>query len=714
MSDTCCHAPEPNRVQKPASPVSPVSKDAPHTCPMHPEVNRTGPGSCPICGMALEPVEVSAIDDTPNPELLDFSRRLKWAVVFTVPLLILAMGELIHGSWTNWVQFALSAPVVLWAGYPLFHRGWFSIRTRNLNMFTLIALGAGVAFGFSVLATLLHEGTHVYYETASVIVTLVLLGQVLELRARGQTNSAIKALLKLAPNTARIVRHDGREEDVDLSVVRPGDRLRVRPGEQIPVDGVVISGRSSVDESMLTGEAMPVEKGVGAQAIAGTSNQNGSFLMEARSVGKDTVLAQIARMVNEAQRSRAPIQSLADRVSSWFVPLVVLIAVLSAVAWALLGPEPAYAFALTNAVAVLIIACPCALGLATPMSIMVGTGRGAQAGVLIRNAEALEKMEKVDTLVFDKTGTLTEGRPKLVTVQALPGITEEEVIRFAAALEKGSEHPLAQAVLLGAQERKLTDLPEVSDFRSVTGMGVVGEADGKKLLLGNLRLLEKDGVESAELKAFAEPLRLEGQTVLFLAVGGKPAGILGVEDPIKESTPEAIRHLKEAGLRLVMLTGDHLSTARVVAEKLGITEVYSDVLPVEKSEIVKKFQSQGRKVAMAGDGVNDAPVLAQADVGIAMGTGADVAIQSAGITLVKGDLRGVVRARNLSIAVMKNIRQNLFFAFIYNALGVPIAAGVIYPFFGILLNPMIASAAMSLSSVSVVGNALRLRKIRLS
>jgi Cu+-exporting ATPase len=709
-----------------------LPQDAIYTCPMDPEVKQKGPGSCPICGMALEPLEVSLEMDAPNPELTDFTKRLKWSVAFSLPLLILAMGEMIPGNpfheWLpgnlmNWVQLVLSAPVVIWVGYPLFHRGWFSIRTRNLNMFTLIALGAGVAFLFSILATVVpgifpeafqsHGRVHVYFEAASVIVTLVLLGQVLELRARGQTSSAIKSLLKLAPKTARIVRANGEEEDIDLSEVKAGDKLRVRPGEQIPVDGIVLSGGSSVDESMLTGEPIPVEKTEGSSVTAGTTNQTGGFIIEARSVGKDTLLSQIVRMVSEAQRSRAPIQSLADRVSSWFVPLVVVSAIISAIIWTVFGPDPAYSYALVNAVAVLIIACPCALGLATPMSIMVGTGRGAQAGVLIRSAESLERLEKVDTLVLDKTGTLTEGKPKLVTVKSISSSTESEILGISAALEKGSEHPLAQAVIQGALDRKVSSLPAIAHFESITGMGVRGEAHGKKVLLGNAKLFESERVEVTQLKEIAEDLRKDGQTVIFLAIDGKPAGLLGVTDPIKESALQALEKLRADGLRLVMLTGDHEGTAQAVAKKIGIEEVYSDVLPSQKNEIIKKLQSQGRKVAMAGDGVNDAPALAQADVGIAMGTGADIAVQSAGITLIRGDLRGLVRARKLSHATMKNIRQNLFFAFVYNALGVPLAAGALYPVFGILLSPMIASAAMSLSSVSVIGNALRLRKVSL-
>lgn len=723
---SCCHVP--TNTKKVRNSVN--SSDATYTCPMHPEVKQTGPGSCPICGMALEPVEVSLEHEAENPELIDFSRRLKWSAVFALPLLILAMGEMIPGNpfhaWLpgnlmNWAQLLLATPVVLWAGFPLFHRGWFSIRTRNLNMFTLIALGTGASFIFSVLATLApdifpesfreHGRVHVYFEASSVIVALVLLGQVLELRARGQTSSAIKSLLKLTPKTARRVGPDGTEQDVDLSEIEPGDKVRVRPGEQIPVDGVVLSGRSSVDESMLTGESIPIEKLVDSKVSAGTTNQTGSFILEAKSVGKDTLLSQIVRMVNEAQRSRAPIQKLADRVSSWFVPLVVLSALLTAIVWAFLGPEPAYAYALVNAVAVLIIACPCALGLATPMSIMVGTGRGAQLGVLVRSAEALEMLEKVDTLVLDKTGTLTEGRPQLVTLQTFNNFDEKKILSLAAALETGSEHPLAQAIISGAKERGPFQIPPVEDFQSITGMGITGKIDGKAILLGNAKLLESQRIQVDQINPLAEGLRSEGQTVLFVAVDGVPAGLIGVADPIKESAPHALEKLRKDGLRLVMLTGDHSGTARAVAKRLGIDEVYSDVLPSQKNEIIQKLQSQGRKVAMAGDGVNDAPALAQADVGIAMGTGTDVAMQSAGITLIKGDLRGIVRALHLSRATMRNIRQNLFFAFIYNAMGVPVAAGILYPIFGLLLSPMIASAAMSLSSVSVIGNALRLRKV---
>lgn len=707
------------------------SKDAIYTCPMHPEIRQKGPGNCSICGMALEPEEIS-LEEEPNHELIDMNKRFKWSVVFALPLFLLAMSEMIPSisphkilgeGLFQWAQLFLAAPVVLWCGWPLLVRGYQSVRTWNLNMFTLIAVGVLSAFLYSLFATLFphsipesfktHSGVPLYFEASAVITSLVLLGQVLELKARSQTSSAIKALLKLAPNTARIVRKDGSEEDIHLSEVSPGDHLRVRPGEQVPVDGVVLSGKSSVDESMLTGEPMPVEKETDSKVTAGTTNQTGSFIMEAKSVGKDTLLAQIVKMVNEAQRSRAPIQGLADKVSSWFVPLVIVVAVISGIIWAFFGPEPAYNYALMNAVAVLIIACPCALGLATPMSIMVGTGRGAQAGVLIRNAEALERMEKVDTLVLDKTGTLTEGKPKLVTVKSISSFKEEALLGIAAAIEKGSEHPLAQAIILGAKERNITHSPAVSHFQSVTGMGVQAEAHGKKVLLGNAKLLESNGVDANELKSIAETLRRDGQTVLFLSVDGKGAGLLGVADPIKATTKEALDQLRETGLKLVMLTGDHQGTAQSVAKKLGIDEVYADVLPSQKNEIVSRLQKEGRKVAMAGDGVNDAPALAQADVGIAMGTGADVAVQSAGITLVKGDLRGIVRARNLSHSTMKNIRQNLFFAFFYNALGVPVAAGILYPVLGVLLSPMLASLAMSLSSVSVIGNALRLKRVPL-
>lgn len=718
---------------KHSAPQVTASQDAEYTCPMHPEIRQIGPGSCPICGMALEPSEVSLEDDRPNPELGDFTKKFKLSLFFTVPLLLFAMSEmlpdnplhsLVASPYFNWIQLLLAAPVVLWAGLPFFERGIQSVKTWNLNMFTLIALGTGVAFIYSLIATISpgifpkefqnHSGQiGVYYEAAAVIIALVLLGQILELRARGQTSSAIKSLLKLAPNTARVVRSDGTEEDIDIRHVHPGDKLRVRPGEQVPVDGVLVSGASAVDESMLTGESIPASKAAGDKVTAGTTNQTGGFVMEAKGVGQNTLLAQIVRMVNEAQRSRAPIQKLADQVSSWFVPTVIVAAVITAIVWAIFGPEPAYTYALVNAVAVLIIACPCALGLATPMSIMVGTGRGAQAGILIRDAEELEVLEKVDTLVLDKTGTLTEGKPKLITTHALAGFSETQILQIAASLEKGSEHPLAAAVVAGAKVRGVGQLVDAEGFTSITGQGVRGKISGSDTLLGNQKLMEANGVWSEALGKRAELLRNDGQTVLFLAIDKKPAGLISVADSIKETTPEAIQKLKASGLRLVMLTGDHLGTAQAVAKKLGLDEVHANVSPDQKNQIIKKLQSEGRKVAMAGDGVNDAPALAQADVGIAMGHGTDVAMQSAGVTLVKGDLRGIVRARNLSRATLKNIRQNLFFAFVYNALGVPVAAGILYPVFGLLLSPMIASAAMSLSSVSVIANSLRLRKVEL-
>lgn len=708
------------------------SKNALYTCPMHPEVQQIGPGSCPICGMALEPKEISLEDQGPEPELLDFTKRLKWAIGFTLPLFLFSMSEMFPNitfgakfseNLINWVQLLIASPVVLWSGWPFFDRFWKSIKTGYFNMFTLIGLGSGVAYLFSVVATIVpeyfpenfrsHGRVHVYFEASAVIITLVLLGQVLELKARSQTNSAIKSLLKLAPKQARIVREDGSEENVDISQIKAQDRLRVRPGEQIPVDGILVFGASYVDEAMLSGESIPVEKTVGSAVSAGTTNQNGSFVMEAKSVGKDTLLSQIVRLVNEAQRSRAPIQDLADKVSSWFVPTVIVVAISSAIIWGFFGPKPAYVFALINAVAVLIIACPCALGLATPMSIMVGAGRGAQTGVLIRNAQALERMEKVDTLVFDKTGTLTEGKPKLITVKSISNISEDEMLALGASLEKGSEHPLAEAIMQGAKVRKIDSAHEVTNFQSLTGMGVVGWIQGKELSLGNRKLLNEKNIPLSDSMQIAEELRSQGQTVMYLALDGQLLGFFGVADPIKTTTPEAIRGLKNAGLRLIMLTGDHQETAKAIAKKLEIEEVYANVLPSQKNELIKKFQSEGCKVAMAGDGVNDAPALAQADVGIAMGTGADIAMQSAGVTLIQGDLRGIIRARNLSLAVMKNIRQNLFFAFIYNACGVPVAAGLLYPIFGILLSPMIASLAMSLSSVSVIANALRLRTIKL-
>jgi Cu+-exporting ATPase len=701
-----------------------------YTCPMHPEIVRDEPGFCPICGMALEPKTVTG--EEANEELIDMMRRFKIGLILTVPLLLLAMSDLIPGQPVqhaipmrilNYIQLALATPVVLWGGWPFFQRGWASIVNRSLNMFTLIAIGTGVAYFYSVVATFFPElfpasfRTHggevgVYFEVSAAITVLVLMGQVLELRARSQTNSAIKALLGLAPKTARIIRESGNEEDVALADIKPGDRLRVRPGEKVPVDGVVLEGSSLVDESMVTGEPIPVEKGPGDKVTGGTVNSTGSFIMKAERVGSETLLAQIVRMVSEAQRSRAPIQRLADRISSYFVPAVLVTAVITFIVWSLIGPEPRLAHALVNAVAVLIIACPCALGLATPMSIMVGTGHGATAGVLIKNAEALEVMEKIDTLIVDKTGTLTEGKPRLTSIVPLPHTNEAELLRLVASLERVSEHPLAAAIVSGAQERGVK-LSEAKEAHAIPGKGVLGKVEGHVVALGNSKLLEQLNIKVSDLVERADALRREGETAMFVAVDGRPAGLLGVADPIKESTPEAISALHEEGIRIVMLTGDNRTTAEVVARKLGIDQVEADVLPEQKREVVKRLQAQGWMVAMAGDGINDAPALAQAHVGIAMGTGTDVAIESAGITLVRGDLRGIVRARRLSRATMRNIRQNLFFAFIYNALGVPIAAGVLYPVFRLLLNPMIASAAMSISSVSVIGNALRLRKIKL-
>jgi Cu+-exporting ATPase len=716
-------------VAAPPLPSSPAADDRIYTCPMHPEVRQKGPGTCPKCGMALEP-EAPSAEDGPNPELVDMTRRFWVSLALTLPVLALAMGEMVApallaplGAWgVLWAQLVLSTPAVLWGGWPFFVRGWASVVHKSPNMFTLIALGTATAFGFSVYAilfpdTLPHTVRHggappVYLEAAAVIITLVLLGQVLELRARSATSGAIRALLGMAPKTARRVNADGSEEDVPLAHVHVGDRLRVRPGERVPVDGVVVEGRSAVDESMVTGEPIPVEKGPGAWVTGGAVNATGSFIMRAERVGAETLLAQIVRMVGEAQRSRAPIQRLADVVSSWFVPAVVLVAAVTAFAWGFFGPEPRLAYALVNAVAVLIIACPCALGLATPMSIMVGTGRGAQAGVLIRNAEALETMERVDTLLVDKTGTLTEGKPRLVTVVAAEGFTETEVLALAAGLEQGSEHPLAGAILDGAKAKGVVPAP-VESFQSVTGQGVTGVSNGRRVALGNVRLLAAPGVDAAGVTARAEALRSEGQTVMYLAIDGRYAGLIGVADPIKASTPAAIRQLRAEGLRVVMVTGDSRTTAQAVARALGLDDVIAEVQPAEKAAVVKRLQSEGRVVAMAGDGVNDAPALAQAHVGIAMGTGTDVAMESAGITLVKGDLRGIVRARRLSRATMRNIRQNLGWAFLYNVLGVPIAAGVLYPIFGMLLSPMIASAAMSLSSVSVIANALRLRRLTL-
>ncbi len=702
-----------------------------YTCPMHPEVVREEPGACPVCGMALEP-RVAAVQEEASPELVDMSRRFWISLILTVPILLGAMSEmipgqpvqhLISGRRITWIQFGLATPVVLWGGWPFFQRGWASIVHRSLNMFTLIAVGIGTAYAYSVVATVApgifpasfrgHSGeAAVYFEAAAVITTLVLLGQVLELRARSRTRSAIRSLLGLAPKTARVLRKDGTEGDVPLAQVRPGDRLRVRPGEKIPTDGVLLEGASSVDESMLTGESIPAEKAPGSRVTGGAVNGTGSFVMRAERVGSDTLLAQIVRMVSEAQRTRAPIQRLADVVASYFVPAVVLIAVVTFIVWGLFGPEPRMAYALVNAVAVLIIACPCALGLATPMSIMVGTGRGATAGVLIKNAEALEVLEKVDTLVVDKTGTLTEGKPRLTSAVVLPGWDERDLLSLAASLERVSEHPLAAAIVAGAQAKGL-ELSAVEGFQSVTGKGVTGTVEGRAVALGNPQLLQQLSIDAGPLLERAEALRRDGQTVMFVAVDGRPAGLLGVADPIKDSTFEAIRMLHQDGMRIVMLTGDSRTTAEAVARKLGIDEVEAEVLPEQKNEVVKRLQAHGRVVAMAGDGINDAPALAQAQVGIAMGTGTDVAMESAGVTLIRGDLRGIARARRLSRGTMRNIRQNLFFAFVYNSLGVPLAAGVLYPVFGLLLSPILASAAMTFSSVSVIGNALRLRKLAL-
>ncbi len=709
-------APERYLPGAPKPPAAPVRPDAEYTCPMHPEVRQRGPGSCPKCGMALEPVDAAAAEG-PNPELADMSRRFLIAAVLTVPLLAIAMGGMWFPFHSAWIELVLATPVVLWCGAPFFERGWASIVNRSPNMFTLIAIGTGTAYLYSIVATVLpgifpasfrgHGGeVGVYFEAAAAITTLVLLGQVLELRARGRTSSAIRALLELAPPVARRVHDDGSEHDVPLAEVQPGDRLRVLPGAKVPVDGVVLEGASAVDESMLTGEPIPVERSPGARVSAGTVNGTASFIMRSEHVGSETLLARIVRMVSEAQRSRAPIQRVADVVASYFVPIVVLAAILTFAAWAAIGPEPRLAHALVNAVAVLIIACPCALGLATPMAVMVGTGRGAGAGVLIKNAEALQTLEKVDTIVTDKTGTLTEGKPRLVSAPA------DEVLALAAALERASEHPLAAAVTAAASERRLA-LPPATDFQSFTGKGVTGTVDGRRVALGNRALLEQFSIDPGALAGQADELGRQGQTVVFVAVDGRAAGLLGVADPIKSSTREAVRMLHEGGLRIVMLTGDTEATAQAVARELGIDEVHAGVLPDGKGEVIRELRAAGRVVAMAGDGINDAPALAQADVGIAMGTGTDIAIESAGITLVRGDLRGIMRARRLSRATMRNIRQNLFFAFVYNILGVPIAAGVLYPLFGLLLSPMIAAAAMTFSSVSVISNALRLRKVQL-
>jgi Cu+-exporting ATPase len=720
---------DPERYLKPAAAAPTARPGTIYTCPMHPEIRQVGPGSCPICGMALEPETVTA-DNGPNPEYVDMTRRFWIGLVLAAPVLALEMGGHLPGLMmlvsrhaSNWIQFALATPVVLWAGWPFFERGWTSLVTRRLNMFTLIAMGVSVSWVYSVVAVLApgafpaafrdaSGGVPVYFEAASVITVLVLLGQLLELRAREQTSGAIRALLNLAPKTARRIREDGSDEEVTLDLIHVGDRLRVRPGEKVPVDGELIEGRVSIDESLVTGESMPVTKEAGAKVIAGSINKTGSFVLRAEKVGADTLLSRIVQMVAEAQRSRAPIQRMADQVSGWFVPTVIAAALLAGLVWATVGPEPRLAYALVAAVSVLIIACPCALGLATPMSIMVGVGRGAQVGVLIKNAEALERFEKIDTLIFDKTGTLTEGRPAVTTITPVAGVDETELLRLAASLERGSEHPLADAVLRAAKERNLT-LSEATDFDSPIGKGVLGVVEGRKIVLGGARIMAEQGVDLTSLEVQADALRAEGTTVIFATLDGKLAGLLGIADPIKATTLDAIRALKAEGIRLVMMTGDNRTTALAVAKRLGIDEVEAEVLPEDKARVVQKLRAEGRSVAMAGDGVNDAPALAAAEVGVAMGAGSDVAIESAGVTLLKGDLQGLVRARRLSRAVMRNIRQNLFFAFIYNAAGVPIAAGVLYPVFGWLLSPAIAAAAMALSSVSVISNALRLRTAQL-
>jgi len=716
---------DPEKYLKPREP-EPVVEGAIYTCPMHPEIRQVGPGSCPICGMALEP-EIASADTGPNPELVDMTRRFWIGLVLTLPVFTLEMGGHFGAHWvapafSNYIQFAFATPVVLWAGWPFFVRGAQSLVTRNLNMFTLIAMGVGVAYVYSLVATFAPgifppafrgQGVPaVYFEAAAIITVLVLIGQVLELRAREATSGAIRGLLDLAPKTARRVNNDGSDEEVSLDAVQVGDSLRVRPGDKVPVDGVVLEGRSALDESMVTGESMPVTKEKNSRVIGGTLNSSGSFVMRAEKIGLDTVLSQIVQMVAQAQRSRAPIQRLADQVAGWFVPSVIAVALIAFAAWATFGPEPRFAYGLVAAVSVLIIACPCALGLATPMSIMVGVGRGAHAGVLIKNAEALERMEKIDTLVVDKTGTLTEGKPKVVAVVAQPGFDEAQVLKLAASVERGSEHPLAAAIVAAAQERKL-ELSPVRGFDAPAGKGVIGMVDKQRLALGTASFLKELNIDTMALAGEAERLRADGATAVFLAVNGKPAGCIAIADPVKASTPDALKTLTADGIRVVMLTGDNRTTAQAVAKRLGISEIEAEVLPDQKSAVVEKLRREGRVVAMAGDGVNDAPALAAAEVGIAMGTGTDVAIESAGITLLHGDLAGIVKARALSKAVMHNIRQNLFFAFIYNSAGVPIAAGVLYPVFGLLLSPVIAAAAMAMSSVSVVSNALRLRHVKL-
>lgn len=719
---SCCPVPNKTDNQKRSTPET----DIIYTCPMHPEIRQQGPGSCPKCGMALEPEEVQ-LEERENPELVDFTKKLKVSVFLSAPLFFLAMSDLIPGqpvqhALPHWLysglQLLLATPVVLWAGYPFFERGWASVKNKSLNMFTLIALGTGVAYLYSVFATFfphlfpeelkVHAGmVPLYFEAAAVITTLVLVGQVLELRARSRTGNAIKALLGLAPKTARRIKPDGQDEDIPIEHIQVGDRLRVRPGEKVPVDGEIIDGQSSVDESMITGEPMPVEKEIGSHASGATVNGLGSFVMKATKVGSDTLLSQIVKMVSQAQRSRAPIQKMADKVSSYFVPAVILVAISTAIVWLIWGPEPAMTYAILNSVAVLIIACPCALGLATPMSIMVGTGKGATHGVLIKNAEALETLESIDTLIVDKTGTLTVGKPRLSKVVAEDGLTENQVLIFAASLEKASEHPLAQAILDEASERNLI-IKDVKDFESITGMGLRGIVEGLQVLVGNKKLLQKFEIDAHSIISAAEELQAAGHGAMLVAIDKKAAGVIAVQDPIKDTTSDAIAYFHKVGIEVIMLTGDNKLTAKVVADKVGIAHFEADVLPEQKNEVVRRLQSQGKRVAMAGDGINDAPALAQADVGIAMGTGTDVAMESAGVTLVKGDLLGIVKAHKLSQLTMKNIRQNLFFAFAYNALGVPLAAGVLYPSFGLLLSPMVASLAMSLSSVSVIVNALRL------
>ncbi|MCI1270082.1 MAG: heavy metal translocating P-type ATPase [Sphingobium sp.] len=710
-------------------PAQDVPKGAIWTCPMHPEIQRPGPGSCPICGMALEPL-TPTLSDGPSPEYADMKRRFVIGLVLSLPVIALEMGghligldRLIGPQMSNWVQMLLATPVVLWAGWPFFERGWASIQTRHLNMFTLIAMGTGVAWAYSMVATLApssfpaafrtaHGAVPAYFEAAAVITVLVLLGQLLELRARETTSGAIRALLDLSPKLARRVRADGSDEEITLDLVAVGDTLRIRPGEKVPVDGEVIEGRGTVDESMVTGESMPITKEPGAKLIGGTINQTGGLVMRAEKIGRDTMLARIVQMVADAQRSRAPIQRLADTVSGWFVPAVVAVAAIAFIAWSLVGPSPAMGYGLIAAVAVLIIACPCALGLATPMSIMVGVGRGAQAGILIKNAEALERMEKVDTLVVDKTGTLTEGKPAVVAVKTAGGFEEKEVLRLAASLERSSEHPLAQAMVRAAEARGLP-LSQPAEVDQPVGKGITGTVDGRKLVAGNARFLEEQGIAVESLAAQADHLRSEGATAIFVGVDGSVAGTIGIADPVKVTTPDALKALDAAGIHVIMLTGDNRMTAEAIARRLGIADVEADVLPDRKSEIVKRLRSEGRIVAMAGDGVNDAPALAAADVGIAMGSGTDVAIESAGVTLLKGDLTGIARARHLSHATMANIRQNLFFAFAYNVAGIPLAAGALYPLFGLMLSPIFAAAAMALSSVSVITNSLRLRRIEL-